>query len=79
MYIQCKIQSLEPVGMHCHIGSQLTQLEPIKESVKIVADLVRNLKAIKIELSFYGYWWWFRNCLWWWNINWYKKSMLNLF
>ena len=53
MYIQCKnSESLDPQGIHCHIGSQLTQLEPIKESVKIVADLVRNLKAIKIELSF---------------------------
>ena len=53
MYIQCKNSpSLEPVGMHCYIGSQLTQLQPIKESVKIVADLIRNLKAIKIELSF---------------------------
>jgi diaminopimelate decarboxylase len=53
MYIQCKNSpSLDPVGIHCHIGSQLTQLQPIKESVKIVADLVRNLKAIKIELSF---------------------------
>jgi len=54
MYIQCKnSDSLEPTGIHCHIGSQLTQLEPIKESVKIVADLVRNLEAIKIELSFF--------------------------
>lgn len=54
MYIQCKnSDSLEPTGIHCHIGSQLTQLEPIKESVKIVADLVRNLNAIKIELSFF--------------------------
>ncbi|WP_044416487.1 diaminopimelate decarboxylase [Halarcobacter anaerophilus] len=53
MYIQCNnSENLEPVGIHCHIGSQLTQLEPIKESVKIVADLVKNLKAIKIELSF---------------------------
>ncbi|XPV68195.1 MAG: diaminopimelate decarboxylase [Halarcobacter sp.] len=53
MYIQCKnSENLDPVGIHCHIGSQLTQLEPIKESVKIVADLVRNLKAINIELSF---------------------------
>ncbi|AXX91281.1 diaminopimelate decarboxylase [Malaciobacter molluscorum LMG 25693] len=54
MYIQCKnSQHLEPTGIHLHIGSQLTQLEPIKESVKIVADLVRNLAAIKIELSFF--------------------------
>lgn len=54
MYIQCKnSESLEPTGIHLHIGSQLTQLDPIKESVKIVADLVRNLKAINIELSFF--------------------------
>ena len=53
MYIQCKnSESLEPNGIHCHIGSQLTQLQPIKDAVKIVADLVRNLKAIKIDLSF---------------------------
>ena len=53
MYIQCKnSENLDPVGIHCHIGSQLTQLDPIKESVKIVGDLVRNLKAINIELSF---------------------------
>ena len=53
MYIQCNnSENLEPIGIHCHIGSQLTQLEPIKEAVKIIADLVRNLKAIKIELSF---------------------------
>lgn len=54
MYIQCKNSNyLEPRGIHLHIGSQLTQLEPIKESVKIVSDLVKNLAAIKIELSFF--------------------------
>ncbi|OCL83380.1 diaminopimelate decarboxylase [Arcobacter porcinus] len=53
MYIQCKnSEYLEPTGIHCHIGSQLTELDPIKESINIVANLVRNLKAIKIELSF---------------------------
>ncbi len=55
MYIKCKnSESLEPTGIHCHIGSQLTQLQPIKDAVKIVADLVKNLKAIKIELSFFN-------------------------
>lgn len=54
MYIQCKNSNhLEPVGIHCHIGSQLTQLEPILEAVEIVATLVKNLQAIKIELSFF--------------------------
>ncbi len=55
MYIFAKNnQNLEPIGVHCHIGSQLTELEPIKEAVNMVADLVRNLKsALKIELSFF--------------------------
>ena len=53
MYIQCKnSEALDPTGIHCHIGSQLTQLQPIKDAIKIVADLIRNLKAIKIDLSF---------------------------
>jgi len=53
MYIQCKnSQHLEPTGIHCHIGSQLTQLQPIKDAVNIVAQLVKNLQAIKIDLSF---------------------------
>jgi len=55
MYIfAAKNEYLDPIGVHCHIGSQLTQLAPIKEAVNIVADLVRNLKAaLKIELKFF--------------------------
>lgn len=55
MYVFSKMnENIEPIGIHCHIGSQLTELEPIKESVNIVADLVRNIKsALKIELSFF--------------------------
>ena len=55
MYIfTAKSKNLEAVGIHCHIGSQLTHLEPIKEAIVIVANLVRNLKAaLKIELKFF--------------------------
>ncbi|MEA3497445.1 MAG: diaminopimelate decarboxylase [Campylobacterota bacterium] len=55
MYIFAKnSKNLDPIGIHCHIGSQLTELAPIKESVNIVADLVRNIKsALKIELNFF--------------------------
>jgi diaminopimelate decarboxylase len=44
---------LEPVGVHFHIGSQLTHLEPIYESAVIVADMVRSLEAIDIKLKFF--------------------------
>lgn len=46
-------QALEAVGVHFHIGSQLTHLEPIYESAVIVADMVRSLEAIDIELKFF--------------------------
>ena len=54
MYLQAKnSEHLDSVGIHFHIGSQLTELEPIRESAIIVADLVRTLQAVGIELTFF--------------------------
>lgn len=54
MYIRANnSEYLDPVGIHFHIGSQLTELEPIYESAAIVADMVRSLQSIKIELKFF--------------------------
>ncbi len=54
MYIQAKnSEYLDPVGIHFHIGSQLTQLQPIREAAEIVADLIRSLQAIDIDLKFF--------------------------
>ena len=54
MYIKAKSSDfLDPVGIHFHIGSQLTELGPIKESSEVVADLVRSLKAINIDIKFF--------------------------
>lgn len=54
MYIKAKnSEFLDPVGIHFHIGSQITELNPFKEASKIVADLVRNLKSLDIEIKFF--------------------------
>ncbi len=54
MYIKANnSDNLDPVGIHFHIGSQLTELKPIYESAEIVADLVRSLEKINIELKFF--------------------------
>ena len=54
MYIKAKnSQFLNPVGIHFHIGSQLTELEPIKEASAVVANLVRELKVIDIDIKFF--------------------------
>ncbi len=54
MYIFAKnSEHLDPIGIHFHIGSQLTDLEPIHEATQIVADLVRSLHAIDVEIKFF--------------------------
>jgi len=54
MYIKAKqSENLDPIGVHFHIGSQLTELQPIIDASIIVADLVRSLKSIDIELKFF--------------------------
>lgn len=54
LYIHAhKSDSLQPIGIHFHIGSQLTELEPILESARKVADLTRSLLALKIEIKFF--------------------------
>jgi diaminopimelate decarboxylase len=54
MYIYAnRSEFLNPIGIHFHIGSQLTNLDPIKEACDIMADLVRSLKAIKIDIKFF--------------------------
>jgi len=54
MYIYAKKSPhLNPIGIHFHIGSQLTELNPIQEAAQIVADLIRSLKAINIEIKFF--------------------------
>lgn len=44
---------LEPVGVHFHIGSQLTELDPIIESAHKVASLAKELIALEIDLRFF--------------------------
>jgi len=54
VYIYAKnSEYLEPVGIHFHIGSQLTELAPIAEAAEIVADLTRSLNAIGVDIKFF--------------------------
>jgi diaminopimelate decarboxylase len=47
-----ELDGVEPVGIHCHIGSQLVHVAPIKEAVSRIADLAEELKAIGVPLRF---------------------------
>ncbi len=54
MYVYAKNASaLDPVGIHFHIGSQITELQPFKDAALVLANLLRNLKALKIDIKFF--------------------------
>ncbi|MFV0481700.1 MAG: diaminopimelate decarboxylase [Campylobacteraceae bacterium] len=54
LYIHTKhSEFLEPIGIHCHIGSQITDIAPYKEATKITANLLKHLKALDIDLKFF--------------------------
>ncbi|MCV3423474.1 diaminopimelate decarboxylase [Campylobacter lari] len=54
MYLYAKnSQFLEPVGVHFHIGSQILDISSIYEASVIVAKLVKELLALKINIKFF--------------------------
>ncbi|CUU82699.1 diaminopimelate decarboxylase [Campylobacter hyointestinalis] len=54
MYLYAhKSKFLDPVGIHFHIGSQLTDLSPVVEASNIVSKLLRELKALEIGIKFF--------------------------
>ncbi|HEC1746178.1 TPA: diaminopimelate decarboxylase [Campylobacter lari] len=54
MYLYAKnSQFLEPVGVHFHIGSQILDISSIHDASVIVAKLVKELLALKINIKFF--------------------------
>jgi diaminopimelate decarboxylase len=44
--------SIEPVGMDCHIGSQLTQIGPFVEALKKLLDFADRLQSSGVEIRY---------------------------
>ncbi len=54
LYIRAKNSNyIEPIGIHFHIGSQLTDLKPIEEASSIVASMLKQLKVLDIDIKFF--------------------------
>jgi diaminopimelate decarboxylase len=54
LYIYCKNSPiLEPIGIHCHIGSQILDIAPYHDATAIMAELLRSLKALEIDIKFF--------------------------
>ncbi len=46
------LEHVNPVGIHCHIGSQILAVEPFAREVEVLIGVARNLIDIGVDLSF---------------------------
>ncbi|MFQ5604330.1 MAG: diaminopimelate decarboxylase [bacterium] len=46
-----KYANIKLVGLHCHIGSQITRVEPYIQIVKFLSSFVKELREMDLELS----------------------------
>ncbi|WP_415238114.1 diaminopimelate decarboxylase [Seleniivibrio woodruffii] len=46
------LEWLDVEGVHCHIGSQLTEVSPFGEAAKIMASLIKDLRADGIDIKY---------------------------
>jgi len=44
--------NVRPVGIHCHIGSQILEVEPFARETAVLIDLARDLADIGVPLEF---------------------------
>ncbi len=48
-----KLKNIEVTGIHCHIGSQIMQINPYIEAIEKTANLVQELKKKGIDLKYF--------------------------
>jgi diaminopimelate decarboxylase len=47
-----KLPGVKPVGIHCHIGSQITDLSPFVEALNRIVDVAKKVEKLGVELEF---------------------------
>jgi diaminopimelate decarboxylase len=47
-----QMKGVEPVGVDCHIGSQLTELSPFLEAVGLLQELIETLRTEGIDIRY---------------------------
>ena len=47
-----KLPNIIPIGVHCHIGSQITELSPFVEALNKLFDIAVKLEDLGIEIKF---------------------------
>jgi len=54
-YAKFNLKYLNIQGIHCHIGSQITQIKPFVIMTEKILDIVKKLKKINIDLNYINF------------------------
>jgi diaminopimelate decarboxylase len=46
------LPNVDPVGVHCHIGSQLVEIAPFVDTLQRVVELIKTLRSLDIEIRY---------------------------
>jgi len=46
------MKGIEVVGVDCHIGSQLTEVQPFIDALRKVVELIRRLQSLKLDIRY---------------------------
>ncbi|HBO83415.1 MAG: diaminopimelate decarboxylase [Deltaproteobacteria bacterium GWC2_42_11] len=52
IYAKNNLKNLVPIGVDCHIGSQITQLTPFVNAIKKTSDIIENLRNEGIDIKY---------------------------
>jgi len=52
VYAKNNLKNLIPIGIDCHIGSQLTQISPFVDALKKTKDIIKTLRIEGIEVKY---------------------------
>ncbi|WP_319466866.1 diaminopimelate decarboxylase [uncultured Pseudodesulfovibrio sp.] len=50
--LAAELENVEPIGMDCHIGSQLTSIDPFLEALEKLLNFYQKLKGLGIEIKY---------------------------
>lgn len=51
--LAARLSNIDVVGIHSHIGSQLTEVKPFVDALQLISDLIEGLRALNMDIRYW--------------------------
>lgn len=51
--LAARLSNINVVGIHSHIGSQLTEVKPFVDALQLISDLIEGLRALNMDIRYW--------------------------